>query len=100
MLRTTSSTVLFFSQDDLAGIGADCPRQSSASPSCLGTGRIDASCCSATVGLGRCSYLAYMSGVLCCQDEPQGKLVCMSNAVFVCCTAALLSDNAPLLLCK
>nr|CAB3260962.1 uncharacterized protein LOC100176485 [Phallusia mammillata] len=59
-------------EDDLAGIGADCPHQNSRSQSCFGTGKIDASCCSAEFKQKACNYMPWISGVLCCRNEVEG----------------------------
>ncbi|CAI9717186.1 hemicentin-1-like [Octopus vulgaris] len=55
-------------QDDLAGVGKDCPHQNQGLTSCISGGRIDASCCVDSHFKHACHFkLGIASGVLCCR---------------------------------
>ncbi|XP_077866405.1 titin-like, partial [Saccoglossus kowalevskii] len=56
--------------DDLGGVGKGCPHQNEGQSSCLGRGRIDASCCIDSYLKRACSYIpGVMTGVMCCKPE-------------------------------
>ncbi|XP_072177676.1 uncharacterized protein [Diadema setosum] len=55
-------------QDDLGGIGRNCPHQNKGQTSCIGSGRIDASCCLDSHFNRACHYRpGLMTGVVCCK---------------------------------
>ncbi|KAL4232359.1 hypothetical protein ACF0H5_009928 [Mactra antiquata] len=60
-------------QDDLAGIGRECPHQNKGQSSCISGGRIDASCCvDSHISLNKgCKQQPWIDGVLCCKQSGQ-----------------------------
>ncbi|XP_071827408.1 uncharacterized protein [Apostichopus japonicus] len=54
-------------QDDMAGVGKDCPYHSENERSCLGQGVISSSCCQDSASNEACSYSPEITGVLCCK---------------------------------
>ena len=63
---------IFSPQTDMAGVGADCPRQKKNSKSCFGKGKIDANWEGAPEP---CSYARGISGVICCRNRVVGKFI-------------------------
>ncbi|EDV22849.1 uncharacterized protein TRIADDRAFT_58485 [Trichoplax adhaerens] len=56
--------------DDLAAVGKSCQHQNLMSKSCIGLGKIDASCCVDSLLRRACTYRpGIASGVLCCKKE-------------------------------
>ncbi|XP_071949283.1 uncharacterized protein [Antedon mediterranea] len=58
-------------QDDLGAVGRACPHQNQGQTSCIGSGRIDASCCVDTYFRRSCSFRPGITGVLCCKKPEQ-----------------------------
>lgn len=57
-------------QDDMAGLGRDCPHKNFGQTSCLLEGRIDSSCCVDSLPGQACHYRPNITtGVLCCRYE-------------------------------
>nr|XP_002129012.1 uncharacterized protein LOC100176485 isoform X2 [Ciona intestinalis] len=56
--------------DDLAGIGADCPHQNQNDRSCFGRGKVTAS--SRMFRHRPCEHKPWMTGVVCCRDRRKG----------------------------
>ncbi|KAJ8025517.1 Vascular endothelial growth factor receptor 3 [Holothuria leucospilota] len=59
-------------QDDMAGVGKDCPHLVEGERSCIGQGVISSSCCEDSRSNQACSYHDGITGVLCCRipDKP------------------------------
>ncbi|XP_022086576.1 uncharacterized protein LOC110977079 isoform X2 [Acanthaster planci] len=65
-------------QDDMGGVGRGCPHQNPGQTSCLGKGRIDASCCMDALdgGGAACSYRpGITTGVLCCKKSERAPVI-------------------------
>lgn len=63
--------LIFSSQDDLAGIGRDCPHKYVGQTSCISGGRIDASCCVDAHFHTACHQTRDITGVVCCKVKGQ-----------------------------
>ncbi|XP_033633460.1 uncharacterized protein LOC117295006 [Asterias rubens] len=63
-------------QDDMGGVGRGCPHQNAGQTSCLGKGRIDASCCMDAHYQNACSYRpGITTGVLCCKKSEREPVI-------------------------
>lgn len=63
--------ILLYLQDDLAGIGKDCPHRNVGQTSCIRGGRIDASCCVDAYFHTACHQTSDITGVVCCKVKGQ-----------------------------
>ncbi|XP_038070819.1 uncharacterized protein LOC119739807 [Patiria miniata] len=63
-------------QDDMGGVGRGCPHQNPGQTSCLGNGRIDASCCMDSHYGQACAYRpGITTGVLCCRKSERAPVI-------------------------
>ncbi|XP_033126450.1 neurogenic locus notch homolog protein 1-like isoform X2 [Anneissia japonica] len=91
-------------QDDLGAIGRSCPHQNQGQTSCIGSGRIDASCCVDTYFRRSCSFRPGITGVLCCKKPekepeidtklpPEMKILSGFNMTLTCHASGLPEPN-------